>query len=373
MDNKVLIAGADEQALQMLQAQLELSGLRGRIVVADDELLSADHASSRPLLIIWHGSANGGTARQFVDAMIADGVPAIAIGADRRSGPPESDMILHGDYTVPTLIKTVGRFVDLPRAADVISMDRSRGSLVDEEAFYHDLFDRASDAILLIDYDTHLIIEVNERAETLYGYDRRELIGMSLLQIVPCEEHAEIWKTIRHINADEELILHVGERTHTRKDGRRLTVSVSASLLTCRGRRVFQDIVRDETERFDREHLLEQILDSAPDPTVIVDADGNIQFVNSQLQAKFGYTRDELIDRPVEVLVPERLVAGHMRRRIDYSNDPQPRQMGSGLELCGRTKDGREIPIEVSLAPVRDHGRQLTGSGRWLLTCASPM
>jgi PAS domain-containing protein len=58
----------------------------------------------------------------------------------------------------------------------------------------------------LIDFDIHLIIEVNERAEAIYGYDRRELIGMSPSEIVPQEEHAEIWTSIRDLYADEELV-----------------------------------------------------------------------------------------------------------------------------------------------------------------------
>ncbi len=362
IDDKVLIIGADDRAVQTLQAQLELSGLRGRLAVVDDQPVPDGRDLSPPSLVIWDESATGGGAGQLVEAMIAKGVPVIVIGADGRSGLLETDAVLHGNYTVPKLLETVGRFVDLPRPADVISMDRPRGSLVDEEAFFHDLFDRASDGILLIDYDTHLIIEVNDRAEALYGYDRRELIGMSLLEIVPQEEHVEMWINSKNLDADEELVLHAGERTHLTKDGRRLTVSVSASLLTCRGRKIFQDIVRDETERFEREHLLEQILDSAPDPTVIVDADGNIQFVNRQLQAAFGYTRDELINQPVEVLVPERLAKGHVSHRDNYNNNPQPREMGSGMELCGQTKDGCEIPIEVSLAPVKDHGKRLVAA-----------
>jgi len=360
--DRVLIIGADDRAVQTLQAQLELSGLRGRIAVVEGQSVSDGRESSQPSLVILDESAKGGAVDQLVEAMIAKGVPVIAISADGRPGLLETDAVLHGDYTVPKLLETVGRFVDLPKPADVISMDRPRGSLVDEEAFFHDLFDRASDGILLIDYDTHLIIEVNDRAEALYGYDRRELIGMSLLEIVPQEEHAEMWINTKNLDADEELVLHTGERTHLTKDGRRLTVSVSASLLTCRGRKIFQDIVRDETERFEREHLLEQILDSAPDPTVIVDADGNIQFVNSQLQAAFGYTRDELINQPVEVLVPERLAEGHVFQRNNYNNDPRPREMGSGRELCGQTKDGCEIAIEVSLAPVRDHDKRLVAA-----------
>lgn len=118
----------------------------------------------------------------------------------------------------------------------------------------------------------------------------------------------------------------------------------------------------NQTERGGREALLEQILDSAPDPMVIVDAGGKIQLANSQLQATFGYTREELIDQPVEILVPKRLATQHAHHREAYGSDPQPREMGSGLELCGQTKDGREIPIEVSLAPVQSHGQLLVSA-----------
>jgi len=101
------------------------------------------------------------------------------------------------------------------------------------------------------------------------------------------------------------------------------------------------------------EDLFRGLLDSAPDPIVIVDGSGNIQMVNRQVERVFGFERDELLGRPVEVLLPERLRANHVGERRRYMENPRTRPMGVGLELFGRRKDGSEFPVEISLSPMR--------------------
>ncbi len=83
---------------------------------------------------------------------------------------------------------------------------------------------------------------------------------------------------------------------------------------------------------------------------------GVIIQVNSQTEAMFGYTRDELIGQSIEMLVPERQRPHHDQHRAQYHERPKIRRMGTGLDLFGRRRDGSEIPVEISLSPVSHEG-----------------
>ena len=95
------------------------------------------------------------------------------------------------------------------------------------------------------------------------------------------------------------------------------------------------------------------LLESAPDAMVIVDASGTIMPVNAQTEKLFGYKREELLGKPVEILMPDRFRGNHLGHREKYAKGPRLRMMGSGMELFGRRKDGTEFPVEISLSPFK--------------------
>jgi PAS domain S-box-containing protein len=94
------------------------------------------------------------------------------------------------------------------------------------------------------------------------------------------------------------------------------------------------------------------VLDHLPDAVFIIagsQADGRIVYVNPRAERMFGYQKGELLDEPIELLVPLNLSEEHVRHRSSYAMAPQLRAMGAGLALRGRRRDGTEFPVDVLL------------------------
>jgi PAS domain S-box-containing protein len=123
---------------------------------------------------------------------------------------------------------------------------------------------------------------------------------------------------------------------------------------------------RDITVRKNEdEHLVQMearyrgLLEAAPDAMVVVDQDGEIVLLNVQAENQFGYWRDELIGQKVKCIIPEgfaeRLIADGSRTAAEAL----AQQIGTGIELTGRRKDGSEFPIEIMLSPLESAGETL--------------
>jgi PAS domain S-box-containing protein len=116
---------------------------------------------------------------------------------------------------------------------------------------------------------------------------------------------------------------------------------------------------QDITERKDAEANLRwsegrsrALLDSAPDAVIVVDPTGKIVLSNKQTSKILGYESDELLGKPVEMLLPEDLRGVHVDHRQTYNALPEGRPMGAGRELNARRKDGTRVAVDISLSPV---------------------
>ncbi len=119
------------------------------------------------------------------------------------------------------------------------------------------------------------------------------------------------------------------------------------NLMLVKVRDTQRELERDLTERTER-------LDAAPNAMLMVDERGRMTLVNAKLEHLFGYQRAELLDQPIEMLVPERYRTAHPEHRASFYSSPSARVMGAGRDLYGRRKDGTEVPIEIGLNPIRN-------------------
>ncbi len=98
---------------------------------------------------------------------------------------------------------------------------------------------------------------------------------------------------------------------------------------------------------------------SAAEGLVVANAGGIIQIINPRVEEMFGYTRDELIGQPVELLMPMEFRKKHVGHRQRYNAHPTKRAMGIGLDLVAERKDGSNFPIEISLNHFQHHGHMM--------------
>jgi PAS domain S-box-containing protein len=222
------------------------------------------------------------------------------------------------------------------------------------------MLEAAPDAIVAVGRDGNIKL-VNQQVERLFGYSREELLGQKIEMLLP-ERFAKGHVTRRSKFLAEPLTRPMGfglQLAGRRRDGTEFPVDVSLSPVETEQGPLVVAAVRDITDRRRAEdevrkidERFRQLVESSPDGMVILDPAGLIQQVNEEAEIQFGYTRDEMTGRPVEMLLPERFRGVHVAHRDGYLAHPTARPMGAGLELAGRRKDGSEFPVDISLSPL---------------------
>lgn len=218
---------------------------------------------------------------------------------------------------------------------------------------FEQLLEATPDAIVGVD-DEGRIVLVNGQTETLFGYAREDLLSEEV-GVLASDRFRGL---LRHRVGDYFVEPRTGsmgaklELDGRRHDGSEFPAEISLSLIDADGGLLVTAAIRDVTERRAAEKKFEQFLEFAPDAIVGVMPTGEIVLVNQQAETLFGYSRDELIGKLVESLVPERFREVHPRHRDDYFHEPRTRPMGAGVELYAMRKDGTEFPAEISLSSI---------------------
>jgi two-component system sensor kinase FixL len=109
----------------------------------------------------------------------------------------------------------------------------------------------------------------------------------------------------------------------------------------------------DITERKQAQDRFRFVVEASPNGIVLVNAQGHIMLVNTCVEKLFGYGREELIGQDIEVLVPKRFRGEHPTHRAGFHSVLAARDIGVGLELFARRKDGTEFPVEIGSSPIQ--------------------
>jgi len=225
---------------------------------------------------------------------------------------------------------------------------------------YRGLLEAAPDAMVVVNQGGEIVL-LNVQAEKQFGYHRDELLGQKVKNIIP-EGFAERLIADGTRTAAEALAQQIGtgiELYGRRKDGSDFPIEIMLSPLESAEGILVTAAIRDISVRKDAERHLAQmegryrgLLEAAPDAMVVVNQSGEIVLLNVQAEKQFGYHRDELLGQKVKNIIPEgfaeRLIADALRS----AEDALAQQIGTGIELTGRRKNGSDFPVEIMLSPL---------------------
>jgi PAS domain S-box-containing protein len=227
-------------------------------------------------------------------------------------------------------------------------------------AKYQALLEAAPDAMVVVNEAGEIVL-VNVQAEKQFGYRRDELVGQKVKNVIP-DGFAERLMADGARSAAEALAQRIGtgiELIARRKDGSEFPIEIMLSPLASPEGILVTAAIRDISVRKEAEMHLAQmegryrgLLEAAPDAMVVVNAAGEIVLLNVQAEKQFGYSRNELVGQQVKNIIPEgfaeRLIADGTRSAAEAL----AQQIGTGIELIARRKDGSEFPIEIMLSPL---------------------
>jgi PAS domain S-box-containing protein len=338
---------ADERAAPFSRAghgtTIELrTGLPGAAWQARRPVWSED-LHSDPAFERTGAAAEAGLHAAFAIPVIVDAEPIAILTFFSRERQVEDEQLV-------TLASAVA--VEL---GSVMQRRRAEDALRDSEGMLRSLFEFAPDAIVAAT-KAGRIVQANVKAEAMFGYDRDELRGRSIEDLVPSrlrEQHVHH----RAVYSAEPRRRPMGAGLRLvglRKNGTEFPIDITLTPVETRADGVVMAVARDMTERMEALRRFRGLLESAPDAMLVIDGRGRIMAVNGHAERMSGHTRQELRRQSVLMLVPpaKRELAEQGLRA--FFREPRMMHLGGegAPEVTGIRKDGTELPLQLTMSPL---------------------
>jgi PAS domain S-box-containing protein len=207
-------------------------------------------------------------------------------------------------------------------------------------------------SILMLDASGH-VLSWNEGARRMKGYEAEEILGQHLSRFYLPEDH-QLGKPDQDLKSAAVAGRHEIAGWRVRKDGSQFWANVVITAMRDKNGTLygFSKMTRDLTQRRQAEEKFQLVFEASPTGLLMMSREGSILLLNAQIEHLFGYQRDELLGRSIEVLVPARFRGQHPAHRLAFFMAPTARAMGTGRDLYGLRKDGSEFAVEIGLNPV---------------------
>jgi PAS domain S-box-containing protein len=309
----------------------------------------------------------------FAERLIADGTRSAAealaqqIGTGielvgrRKDGSefPLEIMLSPLESAEGILVTAAIRDISVRKSAEkhLVGMEERRrlgeNALRESEERYRLLLDGVQNYAIFMMDTRGQILSWNAGAERIKGYSADQIIGRNFSCFFPPAE-IERGRPEEILSMTAASGRHEEQGMRVRKDGSRFLANVVFTALrdAAGNLRGFSEFSHDLSESKESEARYRGLLEAAPDAMVVVNQAGEIVLLNLQAETQFGYRRDELLGQKVKNIIPEgfaeRLIADGTRSAAEAL----AQQIGTGIELSGRRKDGSEFPIEIMLSPL---------------------
>jgi len=224
------------------------------------------------------------------------------------------------------------------------------------------IVDSSDDAIISKDLNG-TITSWNEAARRVFGYTADEIVGESILRLIPKELRFEEFDILKKLKAGERISHY--ETVRVRKNGEKFPISVTISPVRDNTGRVVgaSKIARDISGRKrldDSRFRLAAIVDSAEDAIISKDLNGIIESWNEGARRMFGYTSEEMVGQPLLRLIP---------KELQYEEDEILRKLRAGeriehYETTRVRKNGTSIEVSVTISPIRNNEGKVIGASK---------
>ena len=249
---------------------------------------------------------------------------------------------------------------------EIIEREKVEEALKESEEKYHNLIEFANVGIIAA--EDGKIIQVNKRAEEIYGYSKEELMGQSPRILTPekySKQHQEILSEFIRSGKISKMIF---EEEGIKRDGSLFPIEISFSLSQGRKNTIIA-VVRDITERKKVEESLKgseekyhKLIEHASDAIISSNEEGIIISFNKKAEEMLGYSRDEIVGKSITLLSP---LSDRKREKKALEGLKKTGSLGiigKTLEGKGLRKDGQEIPVESSVYALEVHGEHIITS-----------